>query len=84
MQVCQRNEFGVWRKLLRCKEFLKFEKENIDFLSAKFLSETDTSCGGSLSLINQMEVFYYLCWASSLLGEHGYWVILAREYLHVW
>lgn len=57
MHVRERRTFRERRVLNRCKELMRFETENIDFLSAEFLPQSDETRGKALSARQRMEIF---------------------------
>lgn len=57
MHVRERRAYGERRVLSRCKELMRFETGNIDFLTSEFLPHTDETRGKALSPRQRMEIF---------------------------
>ncbi|XP_046688403.1 putative nuclease HARBI1, partial [Homalodisca vitripennis] len=57
MQVRERRVYGERRVLTKCKELMRFESENIDFLAEQFLPPSDETRGKALTPRQRLEIF---------------------------
>jgi hypothetical protein len=54
--VRREKNYRVRREVSKCKELLRFENENVDFLAREFLPENGETRGGALSSRKKMEI----------------------------